>query len=679
MLKVMMQKHKYRVLYLFLIVILMVIQIAVYGQANCAECSNPPAPYSQCTPLADDVHYILTSEEHLMWTSSGHPTLGKPAEINYHLRFTGTTGSEIVEVDNSDLKLLSGGQLVVENCILRVNKGNLLLESSDNRFIANNITLEVAINFAQTEDSYVCIQGCYVEIGDEGANGQFNTLGTSSTLANWQNNGGFRYVRQTCANVTQNVTNTPSAEDIWVNDCFEIGDRGSQHAWVLLANDGTDSGSLQNDGSWEFWNSEILIPNGSFVNTSSGDLLFCDARIGNFHSGDFVASASSVSNGCELMIYVDDNNGGEINISSGANFNVDVEKWHGTIGDASIPNAPNESTEAVIEDCYRDCPCFSNNPEIPCQIAVSATKTDVTCNSGSDGTGTISIVGGLAPFTFNWSNGSTSQNQFTLSSAIYTVTVTDVSDCTGTATINITEPSAITPNVTGEVLACFDDNDGEINLIVIGGTPDYSYSWSNGATTQDLSGLSAGTYTVTITDSNDCTTTAIANITQPNVLVGIMTGDALSCNGDMDGTASVSPIGGTTDFSYNWSNGGNTQMIPNLSVGTYTVTVTDANNCIATGVTMVVEPNELALATTLTNATCRGGNNGAIGLTVSGGTPSYTYAWSNGSNLEDISNLSPNIYIVTVTDDNNCTATIEAIITAPLNAKCGRATIKRNN
>ena len=223
---------------------------------------------------------------------------------------------------------------------------------------------------------------------------------------------------------------------------------------------------------------------------------------------------------------------------------------------------------------------------------------------------------------------------------------------------------------------------GSIDLSVTGGTAPYTYDWSNDGPetpdndTQDLTGLVAGTYTVTVTDMVGATSTASVTITQPAALALTSVITHVTCFGLLNGAINLSVSGGVSPYTYDWSNDGpetpdnDPQDLTGLAAGTYMVTVTDANGCTASHTAMVNQPTALSLSTVVTNVTCAGGNNGAIDLTVTGGTPGYTYDWSNDgpetpdNDTQDLTNLTTGTYTVTVTDANGCTSTASQTLTA---------------
>ena len=151
-----------------------------------------------------------------------------------------------------------------------------------------------------------------------------------------------------------------------------------------------------------------------------------------------------------------------------------------------------------------------------------------------------------------------------------------------------------------------------------------------GATsTQDISGLVAGTYSVVITDNNGCTLTVSATLTEPSALALSHTQTNVSCNGTNDGAIDLTVSGGVAPYAYSWSDGSTTQDLTALVAGTYSITVTDNNGCTATLNITITEPNALVVALVPTNVTCNSGADGAIDLTVSGGTAPYSYVWDD--------------------------------------------------
>jgi hypothetical protein len=294
-------------------------------------------------------------------------------------------------------------------------------------------------------------------------------------------------------------------------------------------------------------------------------------------------------------------------------------------------------------------------------MTLSESHTNVSCNGGANGAINLTVNGGTGPFTYAWSNGATTEDISGLTAGPYSVTVTDANACTANLNASITEPPALLLTETHVNVTTCGGTNGSIDLTVAGGTPPYSYAWSNGPTTEDISGLGIGTYTVTVTDAHSCSDQKTVSITAPGAPTLGETHTNVSCNGGADGAVDLTVNGGTGPFTYAWSNGATTEDVSGLTAGPYNVTVTDANSCSAVLGVTITEPTLLALSETHVNV-CTGGSDGSIDLTVGGGTPPYTYLWSNGATTEDLSGLTAGPYSVTVTDANSCTKGLSATI-----------------
>ncbi|SHH63274.1 T9SS type A sorting domain-containing protein [Flavobacterium defluvii] len=306
----------------------------------------------------------------------------------------------------------------------------------------------------------------------------------------------------------------------------------------------------------------------------------------------------------------------------------------------------------------------------PSALAVTPSHTNVSCNSGANGTATVSVSGGTPGYTYSWAPyGGTSATATGLTAGTYTATITDANGCIATETFIITEPTALSTTASQTDVSCNGGANGTATVTVIGGTPAYTYSWAPfGGTAATATGLSAGTYTVTITDANNCQITQSYTILEPSVLSLTSTQTNVSCNAGANGTATVTAAGGTAPYTYSWSPfGGTAATASGLTAGTYTVTVTDANACTATESVTITEPVILSATTSATNVSCNGGNDGTATVTAAGGTGAYTYAWSPaGGNAATASGLGAGTYTVTVTDANSCSTTQTVTITQPI-------------
>lgn len=301
-------------------------------------------------------------------------------------------------------------------------------------------------------------------------------------------------------------------------------------------------------------------------------------------------------------------------------------------------------------------------------FSVTATSGSLSCFGDVNGTSTATASGGTAPYTYVWNpSGQTNAIATGLSAGVYQVTVTDAGGCIDIAAIIITEPPQLVNNITFNNATTIGGNEGNATANPAGGTPGYTYLWSTGATTQNITGLTSGTYTITVTDANGCTAVNTVFIAEPpcnNLILGAVS-TALTCNGSGDGSATAFAVFGNAPYTFLWSTGATTTTVTGLAAGNYTVTVSDAINCTQMQNVTITQPSVLSLALTPTNISCSDLNNGTIELTVSGGTFPYSYVWSNNIFVEDQYNLGDGTYSVVVTDDNGCTATASALIDRP--------------
>ena len=286
----------------------------------------------------------------------------------------------------------------------------------------------------------------------------------------------------------------------------------------------------------------------------------------------------------------------------------------------------------------------------------TATSAAATCLA-SDGTATVTTSNGLAPYSYLWSDGQTTATASGLTAASYTVTVTDANGCVGTSAATVTTGSGNLGSTITTVAANCLGADGSATLVIAGGTAPFSVLWSNGATGTTASGLTAGTYSATVTDANGCVSSA-SNLVNANQ--GTLSATASATNATCtaaDGAVSVNIVGGTAPFTTLWSNGATSTNVNGLAVGTYTVTVTDANGCVSSSTsTVTATSGTLAVSAASTNAVCTA-NNGTATATITGGTAPFTSLWSNGSTSTTLSGLATGTLTVTVTDANGCVNT----------------------
>jgi hypothetical protein len=287
--------------------------------------------------------------------------------------------------------------------------------------------------------------------------------------------------------------------------------------------------------------------------------------------------------------------------------------------------------------------------------------------TGSNGQITLTVNGGSAPYTYQI-NGGAAQGSGVFSNlpaGTINYTVTDANACQGQGTFNLNPPVSITTTATTTQITCNGQNNGSVQLSATGGQAAYTYS-QNGVTYQgsnSFNGLSAGTYTFYAKDANGCVGTVSTTITEPNALTINAIPSAITCFGESNGSIVASGNGGTSPYSYNLNGGayGNTATFNNLSAATYVVGIQDANGCIQTFQTTVVEPTQVTITGISTAST---GNNGTITVTGSGGNMPYTYS-INGTNYYSgtlFTNLAPGTYTLYIKDVNGCIGTVQVTV-----------------
>ncbi|MBK8609256.1 MAG: putative Ig domain-containing protein [Chitinophagaceae bacterium] len=317
-------------------------------------------------------------------------------------------------------------------------------------------------------------------------------------------------------------------------------------------------------------------------------------------------------------------------------------------------------------------------------------QTNISCFGGSNGAASVNAAtGGTPGYTYNWTPGNPVGDGTTsvtgLTAGTWTCTVTDANGCTAVQTFTITQPAAalaVTP-LSQTNVSCFGGSNGAASVnAATGGTPGYTYNWTPGNPVGDgttsVTGLTAGTWTCTVTDANGCTAVQTFTITQPAAALAVtpLSQTNIACFGGATGAASINtPTGGTPGYSYNWTpgnpTGDGTTSVTGLTVGTWTCTVTDANGCTAVRTFTITQPAAALAVTPLsqTNIACFGGATGAASVNAAtGGTPVYTYNWTPGNPVGDgttsVTGLTAGTWTCTVTDANGCTASTSFTITS---------------
>lgn len=361
------------------------------------------------------------------------------------------------------------------------------------------------------------------------------------------------------------------------------------------------------------------------------------------------------------------NNGGDGAVASNITGGIGpfTYAWSNTATTSSISSLPAGTYSLMVTAANGCTQTTSATVTEPVAIDIDSSTSDVTCHGGTDGAALLTINGGTSPYSYLWSNSTTNPGLSSVAAGTYSVTITDNNGCQQNSMVTITEPTAISTGISSSNVNCNGGTDGSVQLNPTGGTAPYSYMWNTTDTTVTLSSLSAGNYSVTITDDNGCLQTGSVSITEPAAISLNTTANSASCNGSTNGSAQLSISGGTSPYTYLWSDNSTSQNLSAVGAGTYSVTVTDNNGCTQTTSATITEPAAIGLNTTASDALCNGATNGSAQLSVSGGTAPFTYLWSDNSTSQNLSSVGAGTYSVTVTDNNGCTQTTSVTITAP--------------
>lgn len=289
-----------------------------------------------------------------------------------------------------------------------------------------------------------------------------------------------------------------------------------------------------------------------------------------------------------------------------------------------------------------------------------------TCEDGDDITAKASASGGIPPYTFRWNNGVVGETNSNITrGTTYFVTVTDANGCNEDKIVPIPLLPGLVVSTGIENPGCDGDEGGTAMAVATGGTPPYTYEWSNGISGDTITSLVAGPYSVTATDAEGCQGEASVQIADGNQLTLNTSMVNADCDGVENGMANVAPQGGIAPYSILWSDGQTTNTAMNLAPGNYSVTVTDAQNCMGIEMVSVGVDAGIDLSVSATNTSCPETADGSITITPSGGTAPYSFAWESGQTGATLNNLAPGTYNVVVTDANNCRAEIMGIVAEP--------------
>jgi len=417
--------------------------------------------------------------------------------------------------------------------------------------------------------------------------------------------------------------------------------------WILTITDtySSDGGSLN---SWTIEicsESPIPCPGDLSLNLSSTDV--------SCHGGnDGIAFSNATGSATPFNYQWEDGNSNIIGTQSILN-NISAGWYYVTITDA---NACSTNGSILVQE------------PTPLNLNV-LNLSNVSCNGQGDGQINIIGSGGSIPYTYAWSNGQNTSINNNLVPGNYTVTISDNQNCSYSENFSITEPSTLSSSVIQSIdVSCFSGSDGVIEIVGTGAVAPYSYTWSNGSTSSLLTGLSAGSYGYTITDSNSCVYSDQVIISEPaDITVNTNTTNA-SCNTSPDGIANISITGGIGGYTLSITdslnnNVGTSPTVNNLLPGWYFISILDANSCNAQDSFEIMSMLQWSIIPTGTDVTCAGANNGSLTAALTGGTNNYSYTWKDAfGTVVNTTGLPSGNYYITATDINTSCSLIDSVI-----------------
>jgi gliding motility-associated-like protein len=326
----------------------------------------------------------------------------------------------------------------------------------------------------------------------------------------------------------------------------------------------------------------------------------------------------------------------------------------------------------VVDACGNSARDTITITESYTNVLTTTSFTPVTCNGGNDGAANVLVTQGTAPFSYEWSDSSTNTSITNLTADIYTIIVTDANNCRSITDIDVIEPPLIVPILTLiDSANCYASPTGSASVQGSGGVGGYSYEWgTQPIITTNIANnlLGSSTYTVTVTDTNQCTGINSIYIPSPPKLTLQLSSAGTICHLQNDATAIVEATGGTPNYTYSWDANALNQASDtarNLYAGTYAVQVIDQKGCIENGIVTVAEADALDFNFEIIEPRCFGEANGSVSVNISNGLPPFQYNWETGVNGNQINNINSGVYSVTATDQKGCIETDSINLTQP--------------
>ena len=491
--------------------------------------------------------------------------------------------------------------------------------------------------------------------------------------------------------------------DWWIND----GGFFDENIEVIVAQEISCNGAndaileappVPGDPTYRWYNdNEQTVGFQSFMTNVSPGTYTLEVRYGPFNSDCIFNATVDVTEPDEIDLSLSEKedvhcfgeSNGSISILADGGEGALNFSWSGPNGfnseDQNIDNLSAGNYTVTVTD-ENDCEASeSYTISEPDEIEITGFDIDhILCYGADNGAIDVVVDGGTGDLDFSWSGPesftSENQNVSDLAPGTYTLVVTDENTCEISEDYEVTEPDELLiTQADKEDVLCFDGDNGSIEINVNGGSGDYEFDWSgpNGFTSenQNVENVPVGTYSVTVTDDNDCEVSESFDIDEPNELSitsGVADSDGNLCYNESNGAIDITIEGGTGDYEFDWSgpNGFSSedQNLTDLSAGTYSVIVSDENDCEVSESYEIITPDELTINTeVIENITCNGGMDGTIEVSLEGGTGDFTISWSHDENENslELSNLQAGDYTLTVSDENECEAVESFTLTEP--------------
>ncbi len=378
---------------------------------------------------------------------------------------------------------------------------------------------------------------------------------------------------------------------------------------------------------------------------------------------DVECTIAATSNGSDASCNGAADGSAEVTVS-GTNGALTYSWSNGAI-DASLNNLEAGTYEVTATDEFGCQVITSVTVAEPAVLDYTSSLTSIDCNGDADGSISLELEGGTEPYSVMWNTGDSSYDLFDLDAGVYSAEITDANGCIVNVSFDVEQPDALTLDAPFNTVTENGASDGSITLIVEGGSMPYTYTWSNGATTSELTDLSAGAYSVVIEDANGCQIAADFDITEPNALAAEITGTDAVCFQGMTGSATVNVTSGEAPYTYEWNNGMTGATIENVPAGEYICIVTDANGVEIELTVVVNEPERIITSAISTPINCIDDTNGTATISAIGGTPPFTYQWNDTTFGDFQEGLAGGSYRVTATDANGCQAIHDVVVDGP--------------